>query len=161
MLGISKIFHGGSGGRSTGYGPTIVTKLFDQSGFPLLHGEYIGDIDAHELHLSATDIDNVSVVCDGHLRLGAQKEASIRSAETMILNSIVDVNIGSDEGSVNITSIEASVTIQAAVAGKISLLCGDGIHTAGIKFGVSQAAAGAMAGEIWCNTATNGLFLGI
>lgn len=231
MFGISKIFHGGSGGRgsSTGYGASLVTKIFDELGHLLVEGA------GWLLHLRSTDVQadsdiNALVVNDLNLTVGNNSSKSVAGNDSSSIggdisetiggnksklvtgdddatiggnksetitgncgatvggdwNSSVDgdasiscnssisinstgngITISSDNdaspfGNTQIFGREITILSNSVTSGGIILFPGNGsIHIYNLKSGVSQAAAGAAAGEIWHNTATHVLMMGV
>lgn len=136
----TRIYHGGpanTGSGGSGY-PSPSDRLLDQLAAVLLQG--ISDV----VHL----LPGKSIEVDADLFTYVVGTTIILSNGAVDFSSEVDMTIYSS-GNSSFAGINTHIEAINVLELEGGLL---GIHLTGVKSGISQAAAGALAGELWLDT---------
>lgn len=130
---------------------SIVHKFFDQLGVLLFHGQD-GRVQLDGEYAEVWAEDNLYVDVPGELIVSSMSIVDISGSGNVNIYSTGGGTFGA--GGTGLSRLSSS-------ADKVELSSVTGIMMFGIKSGVSQAAAGAVAGELWRNTVDNGLHIGV
>ncbi len=184
---IVRIYHGGAANNgSGGSGYIQFNRFYDQAGNLLLEGRRTTysfiEIKTDAYFEAVTDFD-LETAQDLIYRVGRDYDVDITNDSNVDIGNDSNLDIGNDynittaagainqtaETDLNLTANNGDVNIAAAVSGqvgiysanKIDLTSTTGITASGIKSGISQVAAGAVAGEFWWNSADTTLHMGV
>jgi hypothetical protein len=156
---------GGAGGK--------ISQLYDQEEVLLIEG------DSGVIKLMQTDaridcaeslsiavpsdasiavVGNISIATTtGDVSIDAKDDCSINTDGEIVFTPTGDYTVSSN-GSI---SIAADADFSVDSGNTLTISSANGIYLSGMKFGTSQSAISALAGELWLDTATNTLKIGV
>ena len=137
----TRVYHGGpanTGSGGSGY-PSPADRLLDELGAVLLQG--ISDV----VHLKA----GKTIEVDADLFAYIVGSTILLSEGNVDFSSVANMTVYSQTGNATFEGVNTLVRATNVLELNGGTL---GIHLTGVKSGISQAAAGALAGELWYDT---------